>query len=48
MEQKLEERPPCDSALKALFATIPTIFPKEDEKWAGATKKFLRRQDDRE
>ena len=45
-----EERPPCDHAiLKALFATIPVIFQKEDAgRWEGATKKYLREADDNE
>lgn len=45
-----EERPPCDSAiLKALFDTIPVIFPKEDaSRWTGATKKYLREAGDHE
>lgn len=43
-----EERPPCDSVmLKALFDTIPVIFPKEENRgWTGISEKGSRRQDD--
>ena len=45
-----EERPPCDSViLKALYDTIPVIFPKEDvSRWTGITKKALKEVDDNE
>lgn len=45
-----EEHPPCDHViLKALFKTIPVLFPKEDvSRWTGVTKKVLREVDDNE
>lgn len=45
-----EERPPCDhEILRALFDTIPVIFPKKENRgWIGVTEKGLRRQDDTE
>lgn len=48
-DRRLEERPPCDSAiLKALFDTIPQVFAKEEKGWTGITEKGLRRLDDNE
>lgn len=48
-ETTLEERPPCDHAiLRALFDTIPRVFAKEENMWAGLSERGLRRQDDKE
>lgn len=45
-----EERPSADrEILKALFDTIPVIFPKEENRgWTGATKKYFKEADDNE